>query len=409
VNAKQGSAVLVVTSWSSAELLANLPATVTSLILERGLHLYIIDTKTSASTLVGAAGPAHDAVQTLLAHLAFLRLYLGASASEALVYQVARKSLGDVVQGIELKKINAHAWTGLQEIGLMGDPTAAIKEPPQSTPSSLKHFEFNAIAVDTDEGITVVNGARLGSWHDAAKHLLFPAVFSPPTDPSIEIEEDYPKNPALRPEVPERTFLVTTTVNRRLTPQEYNRNVFHLEFDTSGTGLKYAIGEALGIHGWNDEQDVLDFCAFYGADSRQLITVPVVAGEGKMQTRTAFQALQQQVDLFGRPPKAFYSDLAAYATSAVDKHALQFIGSPEGSATFKKLAEKDTVTFADILQRYSSARPSIEKLCELIGDIKPRHYSIASSQSVVGNRVDLLVVTVDWVTPSGMLTIIMLS
>jgi len=59
------------------------------------------------------------------------------------------------------------------------------------------------------------------------------------------------------------------------------------------------------------------------------------------------------------------------------------------------------VAFADILAKYSSARPPIEKLCELVGDIKPRHYSIASSQSVVGDRVDLLVVTVDWVTPGG--------
>lgn len=80
---------------------------------------------------------------------------------------------------------------------------------------------------------------------------------------------------------------------------------------------------------------------------------------------------------------------------------LHFIGSAEGSSTYKKLSEKDTVTFADVLQKYSSARPSIELLCEMIGDIKPRHYSIASAQSVVGDRVDLLVVTVDWETPSG--------
>jgi len=406
VNAKRGSVVLVVTSWSSTELLANLSPRAASLILERGLHIYIIDAKASASTLVGATGPAHDAVQTLLTHLSFLRLYLGTRASEALVHQVACSAFGEIIQGIELTKINAHAWAGLQQVEILADSPTTVNEPPKSTPAPLKHFEFNAIAVETDEGDTVVNGAWLGSWHDAAKHLLFPAVFNPTVDTSAETEEEYPQNPALRPEVPERTFLVTTSVNRRLTPQEYNRNVFHLEFDTSGTGLKYAIGEALGIHGWNDEQDVLDFCAFYSVDPSQIVTIPVVAGEGKMHTRTIFQALQQQVDLFGRPPKAFYSDLAAYATKSIDKHALQFIGSPEGSATFKKLAENDTVTFADILEQYPSARPGVEKLCEMVGDIKPRHYSIASAQSVVGNRVDLLVVTVDWVTPSGMLTTI---
>lgn len=212
----------------------------------------------------------------------------------------------------------------------------------------------------------------------------------------------FEQNPALRPEVPERTFLITTTVNRRLTPLEYDRNVFHLEFDTRGTGLKYAIGEALGVHGWNDEQEILDFCSWYGVDPNRLVTIPVPGTDGaRMHTRTVFQALQQQIDLFGKPGKTFYSDLANYAAAQADKYALQFIGSPEGSSTFKKLSEKDTVTFADILRKYETARPGIETLCELIGDIKPRHYSIASAQAVVGDRIDLLVVSVDWVTPGG--------
>ena len=213
--------------------------------------------------------------------------------------------------------------------------------------------------------------------------------------------EQYPQIPTLHPEISDRTYLVTCTVNRRLTPKEYDRNVFHVEFDTTGTGLKYAIGEALGVHGWNDEAEVLDFCRWYGVDPARLVTIPVPGDDTKIHTRTVLQALQQQIDLFGKPPKSFYSDLAEYAKDSVDRHALLFIGSPEGVSTFKKLSEKDTVTFADILRRYSSARPGIEVLCKLVGDIKPRHYSIASAQSVVGDRVDLLVVTLDWKTPSG--------
>jgi sulfite reductase (NADPH) flavoprotein alpha-component len=262
----------------------------------------------------------------------------------------------------------------------------------------LKDFAFNAIVVET-EGETIVNGVKLVSWHDAAKHILFPKVFTPQHPLSTE---EYPQNPSLHPELPDRTFLVSCAVNRRLTPSEYDRNVFHLEFDTSGTGLKYEIGEALGVHGWNDENDVLDFCTWYGVLPDRLVTIPVPGTEGKVHTRTIFQALQQQIDLFGKPPKSFFTDLAGYATEKVDKLALQFIGAAEGSSTLKKLSEKDTVTFADVLKRYPSARPGIEVLCELVGDIKPRHYSIASSQAVVGNRVDLLVVTVEWVTPSGM-------
>ncbi|GLB33669.1 putative sulfite reductase [Lyophyllum shimeji] len=387
--AKPRSPVLVVTAWSPDELSPNLPSETTSLIADKGLRIFIINTKEIASAIEGAAGPASEVIQVIIAHLAFVRLYLGSAATESNVLGVVRAELGDVVEGSSLETVSARAWAGLEEIEFTQ---------PSEPGSPLKAFDFNAIAVETESGETVVNGARLASWHDAAKHLIFPAAFTPPTEPS---SEEYPPNPALRPEVADRTYLVTCSVNRRLTPLEYDRNVFHLEFDTTGTGLKYAIGEALGVHGWNDEREVLHFCEWYAVDPNRLITIPVVAGEGKMHTRTVFQALRQQIDLFGHPPKSFYTDLAAYATSSVDRHALLFVGSPEGSSTYKKLSEKDTVTFVDILKKYPSAKPGIEKLCELVGDIKPRHYSIASAQSVVGNRVDLLVVTVEWVTPSG--------
>ena len=389
-HAKPGSPLLVLTSWAPAELGASLPVGVAAAIRERGLRLYAIDSRQLAEQLAGAAGPQRDAVENAVALLAFLRLYLGKKASEDLVVKLAQRSVGESVYGISLSKIGARTWAGLVEVEL--------PVPTEQSAAAPKQFEFNAIAIETGDGETVVNGARVGSWHDAAKHLLFRPAFNP-IDGTFS---SFDQNPALRPEIEERTFLVTCTVNRRLTPLDYDRNVFHLEFDTRGTGLKYDIGEALGVHGWNDEKEVLDFCSWYGVDPNRLITIPVPDTDGaRMHTRTVFQALQQQVDLFGKPGKTFYSDLAEHAAAKVDKMALQFIGSPEGSATFKKLSEKDTVTFADVLRKYETARPGIETLCELIGDIKPRHYSIASSQAVVGDRVDLLIVAVDWVTPSG--------
>ncbi|KIK65396.1 hypothetical protein GYMLUDRAFT_159684 [Collybiopsis luxurians FD-317 M1] len=389
--AKPGSPLLIVTPWNGEELFANLPVPTTKLIIGKKLRTFIINATAIAEELAGAVGSTRDAISNIIAYLAFMRMYLGGAATEENVLQLAIGSYGESVGETALAKVNTAAWDALEEV-------LFTEVPEEEKAVELKGFAFNAIAVETDEGDTVVNGARLGSWHDAAKHLIFPGIFSPPVEST---DEEFPQNPALRPELPERTYLVTCSVNRRLTPKEYNRNVFHLEFDTSGTGLKYAIGEALGVHGWNDAQEVTEFIEWYGVDPNRLITIPVPGSEDKYHTRTVFQALQQQIDLFGRPPKSFYTDLAAYATSKPDKYSLLFIGSAEGSATFKKMGEKDTVTFADVLKMYPSARPGIEVLCGLIGDIKPRHYSIASAQSVVGDRVDLLVVTVDWVTPSG--------
>ena len=398
--AKPGSAVLVITSWSSAELLGNLPSQVLELVLQRKFRLYTIDSKLIASELYTDT-VTRETAEGLVIYLAFLRLYLGKVSNQAVVGRLALGQVPDDLRDDTFSKINARTWESLLQVELPVDHEVPshILDTAANTSLGLRRFEFNTIAVDTGSGQTVYNGSKVSSWHEAAKHILFPSAFTPllPIPPETE---EFPQLPSLHPELAERTYLVTCAVNRRLTPLDYDRNVFHLEFNTEGTGLKYAIGEALGVHGWNDAEEVLDFCAWYGVDPDRVITIPIQGGE-KMHSRTIFQALQQQIDLFGEPPKSFYADLAPYATDPAQKLALQFIGSPEGSLTFKKLNEKDTVTFAEVLQRYHSAKPGIESLCEMIGDTKPRHYSIASAQSVVGNRVDLLVVTVEWTAPNG--------
>lgn len=394
---KPGGILLVDSTWETTELLTNLPREVVELIRERKISLCPIDSVNSVRQ-TWSLTPKHLLPDLVNLHiqLSFLRLYL-AGLDQRLVIKLAEVVYGHAAHDIPMSKFATEVYHAAIQVDLP-DPQEVFGADSEKS-ATLKPFEFNAIAVETAEGDTVVNGARLGSWHDAAKHILFPSAFTPNGAPPADT--GYVRDPALRPEISDNTYLITCTVNRRLTPLDYDRNVFHLEFDTRGTGLKYEIGEALGVHGWNDTDEVLDFCSWYGVDPNKVVTIPVPGQEGRMHSRTVFQALQQQIDLFGKPGKTFYTELAEHATAKPDKYALRFIGAPEGSSMFKKLSEIDTVTFADILKRYSSARPRIEVLCELIGDIKPRHYSIASAQSVVGDRVDLLVVSVNWVTPSG--------
>lgn len=397
-----GSPVLIYTNWSLLELVENLHPANTALARERDLQMYTLDTSTFGK----------DESQRALAHAAFLRLYVGGGATFDTFERISRAVIGDPVSGVSGRRLVSSVWDGLQKV-ILPQPTdlntAADRSDTRSreTPP-LRHFEFNTISL-TGFTETVAKSERQGPisvpWHEAAKHILFREAYSTDSAPDSCV----PTLDALRPEQPIQTYLVTCAVNQRLTPESYNRNVFHMEFDTSGTGLTYELGEALGVHGWNDDGDVLEFCEWYGVNPDMLISIPLPATQGgsgngkeKMKvTRTVFQALQQQIDIFGRPGKSFFAALAIYATNRREKMALQFIAAPEGTATLKKLGEKDTVSCADVLALYPSARPSIEELAVIVGEIKERHYSIASAQSVVGDRVDLLVVTVDWVTPSG--------
>jgi sulfite reductase (NADPH) flavoprotein alpha-component len=383
---KDNAPVLITTAWNSEEVISNISAANLENIKSKNLRVLTIDAETVAKGLKEVD------VAAAIAMFAFLRLYIGQAADQKLLAHLGVSVLGEDIQGVPTHLIAAAAWDSLRSVSISSNSLENTEE------GISREFTFNALSSSSTLTNRPATVAQPGSWIDVAKHIVFREAYVVPKVPS---SEQYPVNPALRPDVPERTFLVTCSVNRRLTPLEYDRNVFHLEFDTSGTGLKYEIGEALGVHGWNDTQDVLDFCAWYGVDPNKVLQIPVPGDPTKRHIRTVFQVFQQQIDLFGKPPKSFYEALSGYATSREDRMALRFISSAEGSSTFKKLSELDTVTFADVLQKFPSARPSVETLCEFVGDIKPRHYSIASAQSAVGDRVDLLVVTVDWVTPSG--------
>lgn len=234
-------------------------------------------------------------------------------------------------------------------------------------------------------------GDWVGAWH-----VIFPHLYN-----SAE---------RLRPTLRDRTFCVKVTEMRRLTPGDYDRNVFHIEFDIQGTGLKYGIGDALGVHAHNGVNEVMAFLKFYGVDPNSIIRSSRIGKEERgdeqqWEVRTALQLFSQVIDLFGRPSKKFYQYLADMATDEKEKATLMMIcgDSAQGKAEFKRLAGEDYVTYADLLYRFKSAHPSVKQLIEIIPAIKARHYSIASSMRMHPDSVHLLVVEVSWMTKSGKL------
>lgn len=201
----------------------------------------------------------------------------------------------------------------------------------------------------------------------------------------------------LRPDEHGTLYRVKCTKNQRLTPESYHRNVFHLEFDISGTGLTYNIGDALGVFGHNDSTEVAAFIDAYGLQPLDFVSIPRESGEAELLTVT--QLLKTRLDIFGKPSQKFYAALAHFATDTYQNKKLAWLGSEDKEGF--RLRQFETATFADVLMEFPSARPSITDLIDLVPTIKPRHYSISSSMKMCPTSVHLLVVAVDWTTPQG--------
>ena len=258
----------------------------------------------------------------------------------------------------------------------------------EGSPSSLLK-DLRASSFVAYDKIEVEPPTYLKDWKTAAKGLLF--------------KEAYATKQALRPDVNVKTYTVHVSENRRLTPPSYDRNIFHIEFDLGDSGLTYDIGEALGIHAENDEVEVEEFIKFYKLNPQEVVEVPSRENPDVLENRTIYQALMQNVDIFGRPPKRFYEALAEFADDPDERKELITLGGPtkEGNQEFKRRAEVDTITYADILLEFPSAHPSFHDIVRIVSPMKRREYSIASCQKVTPNSVALMIVVVGWVDPKG--------
>ncbi|CAO1630067.1 unnamed protein product [Parajaminaea phylloscopi] len=399
---REGGAVLVNSpGWDAAEFAAKLRAEDKKTLAAKKARVYLIDAAAVVAELLENTAKARGGndkinentvpkeVATVVLAAAFYHIHLdltGATLSALLerFLGVAPVGAGGAA-GLVAATEKALAFAGYD------DAAFAAAEPIEGEDSSPREavFRYNAFGPNADAGLVGLEAAPVRStWALPAWQLLFSEAY--------KLDRD-----GLRPDLHEKNYVVTVTENRRLTPADYDRNVFHMELSTAGTGLKYEVGEALGVHGWNDEAEVRDFLDWSGYDPDELIAVPSLEDPSRYDTRSVFQILQQRLDIFGKPGKSFYEALSKLATNKDEAKWLRFISAPEGNSTFKKLSEVETVTYAEVLQMFPSARLPLDVLLREVAPIEPRHYSIASAQAAVGDSVHLLIVTVDWQTPSG--------
>ncbi|GMK56211.1 hypothetical protein CspeluHIS016_0300510 [Cutaneotrichosporon spelunceum] len=382
--AKEGATVVLELPWTEDDLQSKLSAAEIQTIQDKKLRVFLFDLEPGCP------------LNVIREQVAFLLLYTGSKRLPKGMWQVL-----DAYHAGQLGRDQVEdAQASLFEIA--PNVLSALEVDPEKLSKTKEAWTWDAIA---GEPVLLEAEAtpQLSSWELAARHLLFREAYAVPESGAKITDADEVSTgvTALTPELDEETFLVTVSENRRLTPLTYDRNIFHLELDTKGTGLKYEIGEAIGIHGWNNAQEVQEFIEWYGLDAEAVVSVPHPEKKGVQVTRTVFQLLQQNLDLFGQPGKSFYGDLSKFATDRHEAMKLKFISVPEGADLFNRMAENETVNFADILREFPSAHPSVEELMAIIPEIKPRHYSIASAQAVVGDKVELLIVTVDWVDTKG--------
>ena len=179
----------------------------------------------------------------------------------------------------------------------------------------------------------------------------------------------------------EQPFAAPLLLNQRITGRDSDRDVRHLELSLEGSGLRYAPGDALGV--WPTQAPALIEAIIAAAQLDG--DAPVQVGGEEHPLRT-WLAERRELTQLTRPFFVAHADRSGDA-------ALRELLAPASRDALSEVFSRWQVL--DLLRRHPASWTP-ESLVAALRPLAPRLYSIASSQSVVGEEVHLTLSHVDY-------------
>ena len=169
-------------------------------------------------------------------------------------------------------------------------------------------------------------------------------------------------------------------VSRRLLNKPGSeKETWHIDFDLSGCGLDYVVGDSFGIFAQNDLGHVDQIIALLGASHLT-----------EVRGKTLREVLTSEVSLAPAPDSLF--ELLSFITGGAQREKARALAQgedPDGDAA--------TLDVMAALQKFSGVRPHPEAFVEALEPLQPRLYSISSSHNATPGKLSLTVDCVRYV------------
>jgi sulfite reductase (NADPH) flavoprotein alpha-component len=171
-----------------------------------------------------------------------------------------------------------------------------------------------------------------------------------------------------------------TFVSRRLLNKAGSeKQTWHIDFDLSGCGLDYVVGDSFGIFARNDLGHV-----------DQIIALLSASHTTEVRGKTLREVLQDEVSLAPAPDSLF--ELLSFITGGAQREKARALAQgedPDGDAA--------TIDVMAALLKFSGVRPHPEAFVEALEPLQPRLYSISSSHNATPRKLSLTVDCVRYV------------
>jgi sulfite reductase (NADPH) flavoprotein alpha-component len=244
--------------------------------------------------------------------------------------------------------------------------------------------QFNAVGRQLDARLAELGGTRLFAAGEADVEVE--QVATPWRLRALDAARDAQRTTApratvtpLRPAAPaagtrERPFAAEVLLNQRITGRGSAKDVRHLELSLAGSSLSYEPGDALGVWHRNPESLVDEVLT-----TLDLAPDADVTHGGERHTLREWLGTRRELTRLSRP---FLAAHAALAQSGELNRAL----APSEADAFARLLS--SYQLVDVLRQWPAGWTA-DELVAALRPLTPRLYSIASSQTAVGDEAHL--------------------